>query len=98
MWSSRPFADPAPFIRGSSVREISFTSPTLDVPGVKSIPKGAMFAHSGFPARARSSGLERGLEPGEGLGHSSLELVGVLVGPTERERGEDLAQHGEPAW
>src|SRR4051794_3454210 len=62
MWSSRPFAEPAPFISGPRTallsgdsftwgREIWFTSLTLDVPTRKSTGKGTMFAHSGFQAR-----------------------------------------------
>src|SRR4051794_21099448 len=61
MWSSRPFADPTPFISGPRTalsswfsftwgREIWFTVPTLDVPAGNSTAKGSMFAHSGFRA------------------------------------------------
>src|SRR3954451_15427765 len=114
MWSSRPFAEPTPFISGPRTallswdsftwgREIWFTSLTLDVGTRKSTGKGAMFAHSGFWAdpgqisgRSRDlSALDRRAQPSQRLGHSPLQLVGMVVGPTEEQRREGPGEQGE---
>src|SRR5690348_13659560 len=91
MWSSSPYDGAPPFIWGL---EISFTSPTLDGPVANSTGNWSLFANSGR-GPARGSALDGRLEPFQRRGHPDLELVGVPVVATQRDRCEQLADQGQ---
>src|SRR5690349_4791553 len=98
MWSSRPYDGVPPFIWGSVESwEIWFTSTTLDGPTANSTSNWSLFAHSrrGLGPPGGRSALDGRLDPLQGRGHVSLELLGVSVAAAERDRGEQLAQQGQ---